>query len=252
MTIIDRIHLRTRGFSALQYCHPLRYGWLALGGVVATGAAVWVVRTGVLDGTDRSLFRWFNSAPDGLYRPLWAMQLIGVLGAPLVVAVGAATARRYRLAAAMMLLPLVKLAVEFDILKQLVWHPRPGAAISGAVLRDVPLAGPAFPSGHAIILFGMATLLCPYLGIRWCSVVFGAVTAAVLVRVYLGAHTPLDVLGGAAAGLTVGAALNLVVGVPGTGAGAGSPIGHAETRPKTLPARGTRWHRAGESRKGRT
>lgn len=36
---------------------------------------------------------------------------------------------------------------------------------------------------------------------------------AVSVRVYLGAHSPLDVIGGAAAGQGVGALLNLLVGV---------------------------------------
>ncbi|RDI55218.1 undecaprenyl-diphosphatase [Nocardia mexicana] len=245
-----RTHLGAKNSGTVRYFRPSRYGWLALGGGVVTGAAVWVTRTGVLDDADRRFFHWINSAPDALYRPLWAAQLIGVLGAPLVVAVGAASVGRHRLAAVMLLLPPVKLLVEYDILKELVWHPRPGAAIPGAVLRDVPLAGPAFPSGHAIILFGMATLLHPYLGNRWRRVVFGTATAAVLVRVYLGAHTPLDVLGGAAAGITVGSVLNLVVGVPDTGTEAESPIGHPETRRKTLPAGRVRWHRADGSRKG--
>ena len=35
-----------------------------------------------------------------------------------------------------------------------------------------------------------------------------------LARVYLGAHNPLDVVGGIAVGVVVGSLLNLVIGVP--------------------------------------
>jgi undecaprenyl-diphosphatase len=34
-------------------------------------------------------------------------------------------------------------------------------------------------------------------------------------RVYLGAHNPLDVVAGGAAGIVIAASLNLLVGVPG-------------------------------------
>jgi undecaprenyl-diphosphatase len=44
-------------------------------------------------------------------------------------------------------------------------------------------------------------------------------------RVYLGAHAPLDVVGGAALGVAIGAALNLLVGVPAFRRGAGPPSG---------------------------
>src|SRR5262249_55694588 len=95
----------------------------------------------------------------------------------------------------------------------LVSRERPGASIPRAVLRGVPAAGLSFPSGHAIILFGMVALLGPYLRRRWRLVVLVIAALAAAVRVYLGAHSPLDVTGGAAAGLAVGAVLNLVVGV---------------------------------------
>jgi len=83
------------------------------------------------------------------------------------------------------------------------------------VLRDVPSAGPSFPSGHAIIAFGMVVLVAPYLRRRWqLAVVIALAVLNSLARVYLGAHAPLDVLGGAAAGAALGALLNLVLGVP--------------------------------------
>jgi membrane-associated phospholipid phosphatase len=40
------------------------------------------------------------------------------------------------------------------------------------------------------------------------------VAAVGLARIYLGAHNPLDVVGGAAVGLVLGGLLNLAFGVP--------------------------------------
>lgn len=100
-----------------------------------------------------------NSPPHMLYRPLWVVQLTGVLGAPGVAAAVALGARKFRLATGLMLLVPTKLIVERDILKALVKRERPGAGIPGAVLRDMHAAGSSFPSGHAVIRLGMAALL---------------------------------------------------------------------------------------------
>jgi membrane-associated phospholipid phosphatase len=81
-------------------------------------------------------------------------------------------------------------------------------------LRDVPLVGPSFPSGHAIIAFGIAWLVAPYLPRRWQVVVFALCALVAFARVYLGAHNPLDVTAGAAAGIAIGSLLNLAFGVP--------------------------------------
>ncbi|MGY1932786.1 MULTISPECIES: phosphatase PAP2 family protein [Nocardia] len=200
----------TAGRWRSRRCSDIR---LAVAGAAATALVVWAADARLVDSADRGVFRWINSRSDVLCRPLWVVQLAGVLGAPLIVAAAAVLAHRFRLAVGLVLLVPAKLGVEYGILKVLVHRERPGAAIAGAVLRDGPAAGTAFPSGHAIVLFGMATLLSPYLGRRWREVAFGGATVAAVARVYLGAHTPLDVLAGAAAGVGVGAVLALLVGL---------------------------------------
>ena len=71
------------------------------------------------------------------------------------------------------------------------------------------------PSGHAIIAMAIWWLVAPYLPRRWVWVTLAACLMVPLARVYLGAHNPLDVVAGGAAGIVIAASLNLLVGVPG-------------------------------------
>jgi membrane-associated phospholipid phosphatase len=213
--------------------------WTALAAIVATALAAWAVSPGTVGGLERSVFRFVNGWPDAWRPVLWVFQLLGLLGMPLLVAVVALVLRRWRLALALALLPLVKLVVEKDVLKALVRRERPGTTIPGAVLRHVPSAGPSFPSGHAIIAFGIAVLLLPYLRRRWQIVVVVLAVLNSVARVYLGGHAPLDVIGGAAAGIAVGALLSLLVGVQVArprGAAHGWRTGRAATGAPTGPS----------------
>lgn len=185
--------------------------------VLVIGCAA-VAATGV-PGWEAWIFHRVNDLPDVLYRPMWLAQFLGLLLLPLAVAVVAAIFRKWRLALALVLLVPLKLAVEKGVIKQLVVRDRPGTSICHRDLsclhaRDVPVAGQSFPSGHAVIAFGIAWLVAPYLSRRWQVVVFAACALVAFARVYLGAHNPLDVAAGAAAGVAVASALNLALAVP--------------------------------------
>ena len=180
---------------------------LAVFGVCAVVAA-----DGRVGPLERALFHAVNGLPDWLYQPMLLFQYLGVLAMPLVVALGALVFRRWRLAAALVLVVPLKLATE-RLVKLLVQRERPGTTVGDAVLRGVHPAGLSFVSGHAIITFAIAGLLALVLPRRWAVVAFVLATLNAVARVYLGAHNPLDVVGGAAVGLAIAATLDLVLDV---------------------------------------
>ena len=138
---------------------------------------------------------------------------------PLAVAAVAAALRRFRLAGASVALIPLKLIVERLVVKQLVERQRPGTSIcrldeTCGHFRDVPLVGLSFVSGHAIITWGVATLLWPYLPGRWRWLPVAVAMANAVARVYLGAHNPLDLVGGAGVGIALGVLLTMAFGRP--------------------------------------
>jgi membrane-associated phospholipid phosphatase len=185
--------------------------------VLATSLAVFAVcaviaADGRVGPVERAAFHAVNGLPDWLYGPMLLFQYLGVLAMPLVVAVGALAFRRWRLAAALVLVVPCKLALE-RVVKLLVQRERPGTTVADAVLRGVHPGGLSFVSGHAIITFAIAGLLALVLPRRWAVVAFVLASLNAVARVYLGAHNPLDVVGGAAVGLAIAAALDLLLDV---------------------------------------
>jgi undecaprenyl-diphosphatase len=186
---------------------------LAVFAVCAVAAA-----NGRVGAAERAVFHAVNGLPGWLYRPMLLAQYLGVLAMPLVVAVVALAFRRWRLAAALVLVVPLKLGLE-RLVKLLVQRERPGTTVPDAILRGVHPGGLSFVSGHAIITFAIAGLLTLVLPRRWGVVAFVLATCNAIARVYLGAHNPLDVVGGAAVGLAIAAVLDLLLNVAGDRAG---------------------------------
>ena len=171
-----------------------------------------IAADGRVGPAERTVFHAVNGLPGWLYQPMLVAQYLGVLAVPLVVAVAALLWRRWRLAAALVLVVPCKLVLE-RVAKLLVHRQRPGTTVPDAILRGVPHGGLSFTSGHAIITFAIAGLLVLVLPRRWGVVALVLAACNAVARVYLGAHNPLDVVGGAAIGLAIAAVLDMLLNV---------------------------------------
>jgi|SRR3989338_234616 len=86
-----------------------------------------------------------------------------------------------------------------EIIRAFYHHPRPFAALAN-VANTINESGWSFPSGHAALYFALATAVWFYnrkFGVVFC----GVAIVMGIARVAVGAHWPLDIVGGIVVGI---------------------------------------------------
>jgi glycosyltransferase 2 family protein len=180
---------------------------LALG-LGTFGLAALAVERYRVGPAERRLFGVINDLPDGLNAPLWIMMQAGALGAAPVAAAAAHCAGRDRLARRLLLGGTLTWGLS-KVVKRLVRRPRPAALIAGTRRRGHDQAGLGFVSGHAGVAAGMCAAVAGDVGPAGRCAAAGAAATVAVARMYIGAHLPLDIIGGAGLGIAVEAALEL-------------------------------------------
>jgi glycosyltransferase 2 family protein len=186
---------------------------LAVGGVVlsVTGARA---REG-LDRAEARLFRRFNSQPDAAFPVVWPLMQYGTLGAVPVLAAAALARRRPGMAVAVGACGTAAWVLA-KMVKPMVGRGRPASLLPDVRRRGSENEkGLGFPSGHAAVSTALTLAAWPYgdSGWRLASVALAAFVPAA--RLYVGAHLPLDVVGGSALGLCVASGMRLALGAEG-------------------------------------
>src|SRR5204863_2662722 len=97
------------------------------------------------------------------------------------------------------------------VVKSIAPRHRPLELLSHVHVHGAAATGDGFPSGHAAVAFALATIAWLWFSPRLRWLFLGLAVAVAVARVYVGAHFPLDVVGGAALGTLVGALVGLVL-----------------------------------------
>lgn len=181
-----------------------------IGAAVLVLSALWVDEHTV-SGAERSVFEAVNGLPSGLYEPLWVfMQLGNFLVIP-AAALLAVLFRRYRLAIGL-LVGGVLTYFAAKLVKRVVVRGRPSTLLDDVHVHGDPSFGLGFVSGHAAVIAALVTIAWPWLNRPARIVVFILAALVGFGRVYVGAHFPLDVVGGVGLGVAVGGVVRLVIG----------------------------------------
>lgn len=180
---------------------------LAVGGagLVVTAALARLNRVGDVEAR---AFRRINTLPDSLLPPAWMVMQLGNLAAAPAAASAAYLAGQRRLAGRLLAVGCGSWLVS-KVVKRAVRRPRPAALLPDTRCRGREQTGLGYLSGHAAVAVALGTAAHPHVGGRYRCAIAVAMPVVGLCRLYVGAHLPLDVIGGASMGLAIDAAASL-------------------------------------------
>jgi undecaprenyl-diphosphatase len=161
------------------------------------------------------VFRAVNDLGRSAEWPMWVMQQAGMVFAlPVGAVILWIVVSHWRPPLSLVVGGIVFGWTAARVIKAYVDRGRPGA-----LLEDVsygwrtPIDTDGYLSGHAVVAVTLAVVLSPYMP-RWLRWALYALAGTVCFsRMYMGAHLPLDVVGGAAFGVLIGSAVNLLSGL---------------------------------------
>lgn len=181
-------------------------------GVVLAAITTPLAMRGVPGAVEVAVFRWFNDPPGVLGFVLRCLDpLLRPAGLTLVVIAALAALAVLRPADVWRLVLSAAAAatvayVVVHALKRVVDRGRPPAYLDDVLVHGYPVdpRGSGFPSSHTAVTVALVVGAWPWLSRPWR--VLGIVTATVigLDRMYVGAHFPLDIVGGLGIGLAAG------------------------------------------------
>jgi membrane-associated phospholipid phosphatase len=183
---------------------------IAVGASVLIGSAL-LAKQGV-GGWEVATFQAINGLPSSLRPILWILNQYGTAITIPIATVVALLFRKWTLAVALAVSG-ISVYVLAKVIKGYVERGRPAAVIDSVVEREAfSPASLGYPSGHAAVAWAITIILLAFVGSRrWQIVAIVLAIVVPIIRMYVAAHLPLDLIGGAALGVVVASAVALTL-----------------------------------------
>jgi membrane-associated phospholipid phosphatase len=193
-------------------------GWPDLG-LLLVGAALFAAAASLIDrhhvsGAEQAVFRAINDHTIVPHFIVWPIMQLGNFLVIPVATIAAIATRRWRLGLSLLAGGLAAYLLAADAVRDNFVRGRPATLLPDVHLRGAPAHGLGFVSGHVAVITALVAIAWPYLTRRWRAAAVIVAVLVALARVYVGAHLPLDVIGGAGVGLAVGGLTRLALGRP--------------------------------------
>lgn len=183
--------------------------------LLALGAAGFALAAALADDgvgpREEASFRAANDLPLP-YGAVWLPMQYGSFGTVFALA-GLAAWRRQRRLAIGLLLGGTSSYVLAKVAKAHTGRGRPVVELDHVIIRGKEAGDLGFPSGHAAVSAALTTAAAPFLPPPVRIIATGLAWFVSFSRVHIGAHLPLDGLGGACMGVALSSAVNLLLGV---------------------------------------
>ncbi|HEX6425341.1 MAG TPA: phosphatase PAP2 family protein [Acidimicrobiales bacterium] len=164
-----------------------------------------VVRRAGTTAAEQRCFAFVNGLSHRAHALVWAPMQLGSLGGPLAVGAALRATGRRRLGARVAAVG-VTTWVAARAVKPLARRARPAHSIPATRVLGAAQRGLGYPSGHAAVAAAVVAVAAPHLPRSWRPAAWATALAVGPMRAYVGAHLPLDVVGGAALGIAIGTA----------------------------------------------
>jgi undecaprenyl-diphosphatase len=173
-------------------------------GAGLVGASLVAARRPEIAAREEHIFRAANGVTDRVRTPVRAVMQVGTFGTVPAVAAVAWIAGNGRLARSLALGGTAAWLLA-KAAKPVGGRARPAGVLDDVTLREDIAGDLGWPSGHTAVATTLAAILAPELPDAATPVLAGIVGAVGFGRMYVGAHLPHDVVGGAGLGLMVAA-----------------------------------------------
>lgn len=191
--------------SAAQTSPPRSRGALTAAGLglVLFTASARGCRSRTVSAREERVARAFNRTDDRIDVPIWTVMQMGSLGGALGVAAAFGLAGERPTGAAMAMSATATWGGA-KLVKPLVGRGRPARHLHGIRIRGKEQTGLGFPSGHTAVSLTVAIIGSRAASPRLSGALYAAAASTAVARMYVGAHLPIDVLGGVGLGLMAG------------------------------------------------